>query len=418
MTCSRNAGTESSLPFEGTTSKTLPWRRNWAADPERNRSRISEAQRGSSLAHWLSRARVSVRQRRRLGEQILHRAVDLLLIANPLTGAAERRGDVVDAPRQQLGIGRHRRLLANQFDLLLDALELGFDVGELAVAIGALLQALAQDLELAAQAARQFLAQPGLHLLPLQRGDAALQLDVVLRAAHHLADGPARQQEAQEHPRQTAEALGLLLEAVGRLCRVVHLHVDDRAAAFRERVVLTAIGGIEPAEHALDAVAPFLARRVERLHRHRLLESLVGGQAEEVAQLEAGADDPEAGIGRAEDAEGGNPHPVGRHEHAQRPRVEGGGEIVEESRLGGHREQSLLLARIARGFRGHASRTSTSGSERRSAFFVVGGAPPPPTRGAPPPRLPALASLAPVASSNECLDQHLIERDQNASPSG
>ena len=43
----------------GTTSKTLPWRRNWAADPERNRSRISAAQRGQLLAHWLSRARAS-----------------------------------------------------------------------------------------------------------------------------------------------------------------------------------------------------------------------------------------------------------------------------------------------------------------------------------------------------------------------
>ena len=84
-------------PSCGTTSKTLPCSTNWAAEPERNRSRISPAQPGGrcdgqsvGLGHsgslqlsWLARLRVG-RERRRVGEQILHRAEDLLLIADPL----------------------------------------------------------------------------------------------------------------------------------------------------------------------------------------------------------------------------------------------------------------------------------------------------------------------------------------------
>ena len=35
-------------------------------------------------------------QRRRLGQQVLHGAVDLLLVADPLAGRSERGGDVVD----------------------------------------------------------------------------------------------------------------------------------------------------------------------------------------------------------------------------------------------------------------------------------------------------------------------------------
>jgi hypothetical protein len=81
----------------------------------------------------LPRARVR-HERRRLAQQIVHRAVHLLLIADPLACRAERRRNRIDAAREELRIGRERRLLANQLDLLLDALELRLDERQRAIA--------------------------------------------------------------------------------------------------------------------------------------------------------------------------------------------------------------------------------------------------------------------------------------------
>ncbi len=118
-----------------------------------------------------ARARVR-RERRRLREEILHRAEHFLLIANPLARRAQRRRDLVDPLREELRIGRQRRLLADQLDLLLDALELGVDERELALGVGPLVQALVQDLDLAAEAAAKLVADRGIGLLPLERGQA------------------------------------------------------------------------------------------------------------------------------------------------------------------------------------------------------------------------------------------------------
>src|SRR2546421_274141 len=58
MTSSRNClrGSRRDLPaaVTGTTSKTLPCKRNWATEPERKRSRISSAQGGiDPFMRWL-----------------------------------------------------------------------------------------------------------------------------------------------------------------------------------------------------------------------------------------------------------------------------------------------------------------------------------------------------------------------------
>ena len=110
------------VPFDGTTSNTLPCSRNCAADPDRNRSRISTAHSGSSrrsLASPCAPRPIGIGGA--LGQQILHRAEHLLLVANPLRRRPERRRDLIDAARQHFGIGRERGLLADQLDLLLDA---------------------------------------------------------------------------------------------------------------------------------------------------------------------------------------------------------------------------------------------------------------------------------------------------------
>src|SRR5688572_20990579 len=104
------------------TSKTLPWSRNWATDPDRNRSRILEAQAGSGMSAskypsvQLAGARLRG-QGRRLGNQVVHRADRLLLIGDPLAGGAERGADLVDPLRQAIGVGREHRLFADQLDL-------------------------------------------------------------------------------------------------------------------------------------------------------------------------------------------------------------------------------------------------------------------------------------------------------------
>ena len=64
----------------------------------------------------------------------------------------------------------------------------------------------------------------------------------------------------------------------------------------RERGVPAAVFLVEPCRQALDPVVPVRARRRQRARGDGALKSRVGGQRQQVAQLEAGAEHPESGI--------------------------------------------------------------------------------------------------------------------------
>src|SRR5215207_2622142 len=175
-------------------------------------------------------------ERRRFTQQIFHRAVNLLLIADPLARATERCGDFIDAPRQQLRIRRERRLLPNQFHLLLDARDLRIDERQLALRLLALLDALFEDLHLPGDAPSQFRRGGRIVHLPFERGVPLRQLLVFFAAAQDGADRASGDQQPQEHPGETAEAVRLRLEAVRRLLRRSPiLELDDPATALRQR---------------------------------------------------------------------------------------------------------------------------------------------------------------------------------------
>jgi hypothetical protein len=204
-----------------------------------------------------------------------------------------------------------------------------------------LLQSLTKDLQLAAQAARQLFAEAVLVLLPFECGDLPLQLGVVVRASHYRADRAPRKEKPQKHPGQPAEAVRLGLESVGWFGRPLHLQIDDGAASLGQRIVGAAVLRVEPSEHALDTLIPLGSRFGERTRAHGVLKALVGRHREEIAELQTGAEDPEAGIGDAQNAERRDAYPVRRHEHPHRPGVERCRDVVEEPWLGGHRIRSL-----------------------------------------------------------------------------
>ena len=178
----------------------------------------------------------------------------------------------------------------------------------------------------------------GVGLLALECGHAPAQVGDVARFADHLPDGAARDQQAQEHPRQAPEAVGLRFEAAGhRRCgRAVQLQVDDRTAALRQEVVDAAVAGIEAAEERLDPLVPFGRGRDERDGGDEPLKALVGRERQQVAELEAGAEHPEAGFHHAQEPERAQADPVRRDEHAERPGVESRGDVVEEAGFFGH----------------------------------------------------------------------------------
>src|SRR5437588_400965 len=80
-----------------------------------------------------------------IGQKVFDVAVHLLLLANPLGGAAERGGDAVDALGNGGGIGRESDLLADQLGLFLDAGEFGFDELEFLAGVFLTLDALLND---------------------------------------------------------------------------------------------------------------------------------------------------------------------------------------------------------------------------------------------------------------------------------
>ena len=100
---------------------------------------------------------------------------------------------------------------------------------------------------------------------------------------------------------------------------------------------------------------------VQRFAGDGVLEALVGGERQQIAELEPGAEHPEAGIGDPEQPEGRQPDPVRRDEHADRPRVEGRGQVIEEPRLRGHR--AVIITRL----RGEWRRGSTNAAGVRRA---------------------------------------------------
>ena len=65
-------------------------------------------------------------------------------------------------------------------------------------------------------------------------------------------------------------------------------------------------------------------------------ESLVGRQNEQITELDAGAEHPEPGVGKAKQSRRRQPDPVGGDHHAEWPRVERGGQILNESGFSGH----------------------------------------------------------------------------------
>ena len=87
----------------------------------------------------------------------------------------------------------------------------------------------------------------------------------------------------------------------------------------------------------MDPLVPVGGGLDERHGGYQPLEALVGRERQQVAELEPGAEHPEARFHHAEQAEGAEPNPVRRDEHAERPRVEGRGDVVEEAGFFGHR---------------------------------------------------------------------------------
>ena len=79
------------------------------------------------------------------------------------------------------------------------------------------------------------------------------------------------------------------------------------------------------------------------------LEALVGREREQVSELQPGAKHPEAGLHHAEQAERAEADPVRRDEHAERPRVERRGDVVEEAGLVGHRCRYFMLRFLSGG---------------------------------------------------------------------
>ena len=83
--------------------------------------------------------------------------------------------------------------------------------------------------------------------------------------------------------------------------------------------------------------------------RRRCAETLVGGQNEQVAELDAGTEHPEPGVGKAKQSRRRQPDPVGGDHHAEWPRVERGGQILNESGFSGHLRFVLKAQRRYRG---------------------------------------------------------------------
>ncbi len=95
-----------------------------------------------------------------------------------------------------------------------------------------------------------------------------------------------------------------------------------------------------------DPAVPLVAGGRQRPRRDHALKAGVGGEREQVAELEAGAEHPEPGVGEPEQAEGRQPDPVRRDEHAERPGVERGGQVVQETGFLGHQLFGRLLIGI------------------------------------------------------------------------
>ena len=164
---------------------------------------------GQLVGHCNSFARYIGTGRRRVDQQILHGAEQLLLVLDPLRRAAEGGGDLVDTAREHRRIHRERRLLANQLDLLLDAHELRVDIRQLAIGLPALGDALAENLDLPFDASTQLAIQLFVDEPALESCYCAWQLLHERAFAVHFLDGMAHEQQPQVHPIEPGEAIVL-----------------------------------------------------------------------------------------------------------------------------------------------------------------------------------------------------------------
>ena len=164
--------------------------------------------------------------------------------------------------------------------------------------------------------------------LRLERCQPLLDWLSALRFAQHLSDGLPREQEPQVHPEQPAEALALGLEPLRHLAAMAEL-VENGAAARRERSVRAPIRVVEAIEQRGESCAPTRARVRSAGRRRRCAETGIGREQRQVAELQAGAQHPEAGVGDAEQRERAKANPVRRHEHAERSGVERRPHVVE-----------------------------------------------------------------------------------------
>ena len=89
----------------------------------------------------------------------------------------------------------------------------------------------------------------------------------------------------------------------------------------------------ERGELLLLADHPVLLGLQELLAADEALEARVMGEEEQVAQFGAKAEDPEAGVDEAQQAQGGQADPVGRNKHAPRSVVEGGGDVLFQAEV-------------------------------------------------------------------------------------
>ena len=295
----------------------------------------------------LLRARLDGVERRRLGQQILHRAEHLLLIANPLRRPAERRGDLVDALRQRSG-----------------SVESAACSRMSSTCCSMRASSASMNASLRSASPRRSIRWSRISSWPSRlrrssgsrssslswRSSAGATLRQIVAVALGSPSTSAidvpRDEQPQVHPGQPAR--GFRSAPRGRaascssslICRSMIDRQRSANACVASPIALGRAGRAQSLmRRSQSPCAPDSCSRVDEP-----LESAVGRQEQQVAELEAGAEHPEAGIDEPEQAHRREAHPVRRDEHAERPGVERGCDVVQETCFRHEGRRSLWTA--------------------------------------------------------------------------